>query len=235
MSANLAIPGMEETQQVAPEEVRTVMETLATTYHGRGSVELGDPYKVLVATVISQRTREEQTTIVSERVFARYPDAFTLAQADQTELYDLLSGSKYREAKAPRLIEMAKQMVEKFDGKVPETIDDLLILPGVGRKTANCVLIYAFERAALCVDIHMHRITNRLGWVETKTPEATERALEKVMPKDLWAGSNRLFLQHGRTLCRNTAPKCNRCPIRPHCDYGQAQALPMHNDYKTGE
>lgn len=207
--------------EVTPQAVRTVMDTLAATYHGRGSVELGDPYKVLVATAISQRTREEQTTKVSERVFARYPDAPTLAQADQTELYELLSGSEYREAKAPRLIAMAKILVEKFEGRVPENIDDLLTLPGVGRKTANCVLIYAFDRAALCVDIHMHRITNRLGWVETKTPEATERALEKVMPEDLWAGSNRLFLQHGRALCRLTAPRCNRCPVRPYCAYGQ--------------
>ncbi|MGC4044501.1 MAG: endonuclease III [Armatimonas sp.] len=232
MSADVAFS---KKQDVTPQEVRQVMETLAATYHGRGSVEMGDPFKVLVATVISQRTREEQTTKVSERVFAHYPDASTLAKTDQAELYDLLSGSEYRETKAPRLIEMAKQLVEKFEGQVPQNIEDMLTLPGVGRKTANCVLIYAFNRAALCVDIHMHRITNRLGWVNTKTPEATERALEKIMPEDLWAGSNRLFLQHGRALCRNTAPKCNRCPVRAHCAYGTAQALPMHEDYKTGE
>lgn len=207
--------------EVGSESVRAVMETLAATYHGRGSVELGDPYKVLVATVISQRTREEQTTAVSERVFARYPDAATLAQATEDELYDLLLGSEYREDKAPRLIAMAGTLVEKFGGQVPDNIEDLLTLPGVGRKTANCVLIYAFNRSALCVDIHMHRITNRLGWVQTKTPDATERALAKVMPEDLWAGSNRLFLQHGRTLCLPTTPICSRCPVHSHCEYGQ--------------
>lgn len=204
-----------------PEVVRTVMETLAETYHGRGSVELGDPYKVLVATVISQRTREEQTTAVSERVFARYPDAAALAQANEAELFDLLQGSEYREAKAPRLIAMARILVEKHGGQVPDDLDALLALPGVGRKTANCVLIYAFEKAALCVDIHMHRITNRLGWVKTKTPDLTEKALEKVMPKDLWAGSNRLFLQHGRALCLPSTPICSRCPVRAWCAYGQ--------------
>ena len=201
--------------------VSAVMETLAATYHGRGAVELGDPYRVLAATVISQRTREEQTAAVSARVFARYPDVPALAAAEEAELYDLLDGSEYREAKAPRLIAMATLLQERFGGRVPDNVEDLLTLPGVGRKTANCVLIYAFEKAALCVDIHMHRITNRLGWVRTRNPDETERALEKVMPEDLWAGSNRLFLQHGRALCLPTTPVCSRCPVRTWCDYGQ--------------
>ena len=203
------------------DSVRLVMETLAATYHGRGSVELGDPYQVLVATVISQRTREEQTTAVSGRVFARYPNAAALAVADETELYALLNGSEYRQEKAPRLIALAGILVERYGGLVPDDLDALLSLPGVGRKTANCVLIYAFNKAALCVDIHMHRITNRLGWVQTKTPDQTEKALEKVMPQDLWAGSNRLFLQHGRAICLPTIPICSRCPVREWCTYGQ--------------
>lgn len=197
------------------------METLAATYHGRGSVELGDPYQVLVATVISQRTREEQTTAVSTRVFAHYPDATALAAADEPTLFALLDGSEYREDKAPRLIALARILVDKHGGHVPDDLEALLALPGVGRKTANCVLIYAFQKAALCVDTHMHRITNRLGWVQTKTPDQTEKALEQVMPQDLWAGSNRLFLQHGRALCLPTIPLCSRCPVRAWCAYGQ--------------
>ncbi len=203
------------------EDVRAVMDTLAATYHGRGAVELGDPFQVLVATVISQRTREEQTAPVSARVFARFPDAAALAAADEPELYALLNGSEYREEKAPRLIALASILVEKHGGLVPDDLDALLALPGVGRKTANCVLIYAFNRAALCVDIHCHRITNRLGWVTTKTPDATEKALEKVMPQDLWAGSNRLFLQHGRAICLPTIPVCSRCLVQAWCAYGQ--------------
>ena len=205
---------------VIPDDIRAVMDTLAATYHGRGAVELGDPYKVLVATVISQRTREEQTAPVSARVFARYPDIPALADAEESELYDLLQGSEYREEKAPRLIIMARLLRDEHGGRVPDTVEALLTLPGVGRKTANCVLIYAFSKAALCVDTHMHRITNRLGWVTTKTPDGTEKALEKVMPSDLWAGSNRLFLQHGRTICLPTTPICSRCPIRAWCAYG---------------
>lgn len=203
------------------DDVRRVMETLAATYHGRGSVELGDPYKVLVATVISQRTREEQTTAVSTRVFARYPDALALSQAEEPELYDLLDGSEYREDKAPRLLALAKILVDQHGGQVPNDLDALLALPGVGRKTANCVLIYAFAKDALCVDIHCHRISNRLGWVQTKTPDQTEKALEKAMPRDLWAGSNRLFLQHGRAICLPSIPICSRCPVRQWCAYGQ--------------
>lgn len=205
---------------VAPETVHAVMDVLAATYHGRGSVELGDPYQVLVATVISQRTREEQTTAVSERVFARFPDAAALARAEEGELFDLLAGSQYRETKAPRLIELARILVEKHGGTVPNDLEALLELPGVGRKTANCVLIYAFQRPALCVDTHMHRIANRLGWIHTTTPGATEKALETVMPRDLWAGSNRLFLQHGRAICTPGVPRCSVCPVRSWCAYG---------------
>jgi len=197
------------------------MDTLAATYHGRGAVELGDPYQVLIATIISQRTREEQTTIVSGRVFAEYPNAPALAAANEQELYALLSGSEYLEEKASRLIALAGILVGKYEGQVPDDLDALLSLPGVGRKTANCVLIYAFRKEAICVDTHCHRITNRLGWITTKTPDQTEKALEKIMPRDLWAGSNRLFLQHGRAICRPTTPVCSRCPVKDWCEYGQ--------------
>ena len=197
------------------------MDTLAATYHGRGAVELGDPYQVLIATIISQRTREEQTTIVSGRVFAEYPNAPALAAANERELFDLLNGSEYREEKAPRLIALAGILVEKYEGQVPGDLDALLSLPGVGRKTANCVLIYAFRKEAICVDTHCHRITNRLGWITTKTPDQTEKALEKIMPRDLWAGSNRLFLQHGRAICLSATPVCSRCPVKEWCEYGQ--------------
>ena len=207
---------------ISDADVRAVMDALAATYHGRGAVELGDPYKVLVATIISQRTREEQTAAISARVFAQYPNAAALAAADESTLYDLLNGSEYREEKAPRLLALAAILLERYGGQVPDSLDALLSLPGVGRKTANCVLIYAFSKAALCVDTHMHRITNRLGWVTTKTPDGTEKALEKVMPKDLWAGSNRLFLQHGRALCLSAVPVCSRCPVREWCAYGLA-------------
>ena len=200
--------------------IEPVMETLAATYHGRGSVELGEPFKVLIATVISQRTREEQTTIVSNRLFARYPDAASLADAPVDELERLLQGSQYPEVKAPRIKAIAGLLRDNFGGQVPRTLAELLALPGVGRKTANCVLLYAFDIPALCVDVHVHRITNRLGWLHTNTPDQTEVALERILPAPHWLTINRLMVQHGRAICLPSIPQCRRCPVRQWCMTG---------------
>jgi endonuclease-3 len=197
-----------------------VMDTLAETYHGKGSVELGEPFKVLIATVISQRTREEQTTIVSNRLFARYPDATTLADAPVDELERLLNGSQYPEVKAPRIKEIARILRDQFGGQVPHTLAELLALPGVGRKTANCVLLYAFDTPALCIDVHVQRITNRLGWLQTKTPDQTEIALEHILPAPYWLTINRLMVQHGRAICLHSVPQCGRCPVQQWCQTG---------------
>ena len=207
-------------QQYIPQ----VLDTLAGTYFGKGSVELEDPYQVLIATVISQRTREEQTTKVSNRLFARYPDATSLADAPVAELEKLLYGSSYPGVKAPRIKEIGRILRDNFGGKVPNTIDELLALPGVGRKTANCVLVYAFGIPALCIDVHVHRITNRLGWYQTKTPEQTEKALEKILPNPYWFTINRLMVQHGRAICLPSVPQCQKCPVRQWCETGNARA-----------
>jgi endonuclease-3 len=203
-------------------DIELVMERLAATYHGKGAVELGEPFQVLIATVISQRTREEQTTAIARRLFARYPDAAALAEAPLDELERLLQGSLYPEVKAPRLKEIARTLRDQYAGQVPQTIEALLALPGVGRKTANCVLLYAFHIPALCVDVHVHRITNRLGWFKTTTPEQTEKALERVLPRQYWPTINRLMVQHGRAICLPTIPQCRRCPVRQWCMTGQA-------------
>jgi endonuclease-3 len=200
--------------------IEPVMETLAATYHGRGAVELGEPFKVLIATVISQRTREEQTTAISKVLFARYPDAASLADAPVDELERLLRGSQYPEVKAPRIKEIARILRDNFGGQVPRTIDELLALPGVGRKTANCVLLYAFNVPAICVDTHVQRISNRLGWVQTKTPDQTEIALMRILPAPYWLTINRLMVQHGRAICLPSIPQCWRCPVRQWCKTG---------------
>jgi endonuclease-3 len=204
------------------EFIEPVMEALAATHHGKGAVELGDPFQVLIATVISQRTREEQTTAISKRLFARYPDAAALAEAPVDEIERMLRGSLYPEVKAPRLKEIARTLRDHYSGQVPQTIEALLALPGVGRKTANCTLLYAFGIAALCVDVHVHRITNRLGWFQTTTPEQTEKALERVLPRPYWPTINRLMVQHGRGICLRTIPLCRRWPVREWCMTGRA-------------
>ena len=121
-------------------------------------------------------------------------------------------------------------MRDEFGGSVPQTIDELLALPGVGRKTANCVLVYAFGIAALCIDVHVHRITNRLGWYTTKTPEQTEKALEKILPNPYWFTINRLMVQHGRTICLPSVPRCPRCPVQEWCETGQTRKKDPHFD-----
>jgi len=207
-----------------------VMERLSETYHGKGAVELSDPYKVLIATVISQRTREEQTTAISKRLFARYPDAAALAEASVDEIERLLRGSLYPEVKAPRLKEIARILRDQYGGQVPETMEALLTLPGVGRKTANCVLLYAFNQPAVIVDVHVQRISQRLGWAQTKTPDQTEIALERILPAPYWLTINRLMVQHGRALCLPSVPQCPRCPVRQWCKTGtQSHPLPSSN------
>lgn len=208
------------TEPTWTEYIPQVLDTLAETYHGKGAVELGEPFKVLIATVISQRTREEQTTLVSNRLFARYPDAASLADAPVEDVQRLLSGSLYPEVKAPRLKEIARILRDQYGGKVPQTMEALVALPGVGRKTANCVLLYAFGFAAICVDVHVHRISNRLGWVQTKTPDQTEVALARILPAPYWLTINRLMVQHGRAICLPTVPLCARCPVRQWCQTG---------------
>ncbi len=213
--------------------IAPVLDKLAETYLGKGSVELSEPFQVLIATVISQRTREEQTTAVSNRLFAAYPDAAALADAPVEHLVTLLHGSLYPEVKAPRLKEIGRLLRDNFGGQVPRTIDELLALPGVGRKTANCVLVYAFGLPAICVDVHVHRITNRLGWFYTKNPEQTEKALEKILPNPYWFTINRLMVQHGRATCLPSVPQCPRCPVRQWCATGTAR-LDQRSSQKRG-
>jgi len=206
---------------VTAASIRNVLETLRQLYGERRRANPPNPYEVLVSVIISQRTRDEQTAVIAERVLSACPTVESLARADPDPLAAALRGSLDPPARARRLIELARLLVERHGGRVPDTLEQLIELPGVGRKTANCVLIFAFNLSAICVDTHVHRITNRLGWVQTRGPEQTERALASLMPRDLWGPSNWLFVQHGRALCLPGVPRCSRCPLRPDCRYGQ--------------
>ncbi len=121
--------------------------------------------------------------------------------------------------KAKSVIKVAKQLVEKFGGEVPSDVEDLMSLPSVGRKTANCVLVYGFDKPAIPVDTHVHRIANRLGLVETKTPEETEAKLVETVPKRYWLELNELFVRFGQTTCKPIGPKCGECTLRASCKY----------------
>jgi len=157
-----------------------------------------DPYKTLVSTVLSARTKDEVTLEASKRLFAKAPDLKSLSLLDQLEIRNLIYPVGFYKTKAKHLKELARTVLAKYGGKVPMTRSDLVSLPGVGVKTANLVLNRAFGIPAIAVDTHVHRISNLLGWVHTKTPEQTEKELVKILPKKYWSDMNKLFVSIGR-------------------------------------
>jgi endonuclease-3 len=204
-----------------PERIETIMNELRAIYTLR-VFEDKDPYRVLIRTILSQRTRDENTDQASAELFAEYPTMEDVAIAPQEKLEKLVKKAGFFRVKSKRIKEVSNILLDEYEGIVPDTMDELLKLPGVGRKTANCVLVYAFEKPAIPVDTHVHRISNRIGLVNTKDPDTTERELEKVIPKEFWIELNDLMVQFGQDICRPISPKHEECPIAEICDYYQA-------------
>ncbi|MBI5360102.1 MAG: endonuclease III [Planctomycetes bacterium] len=176
-----------------------------------------DPYKVLVSCIISQRTRDEQTDKVSARLFNVASTPAEMAELPVRRLEKLLVGAGFYRTKARHIIAASKILLEQHGGKMPDEFDELMKLPGVGRKTANIVMVFGFGRPAIPVDTHVHRISNRLGIVRTKTPEETEFALIKIVPRRYWLALNAVMVRHGQTICRPVSPKCPECPAERMC------------------
>jgi endonuclease III len=157
-----------------------------------------NPYKTLVATMMSARTNDDTTVIAAERLFKKAPDVYALHNLSDAEIQKLIYPVGFYKTKARHLKQLASKIIDEFEGKVPKTREELVSLSGVGRKTANLVLNRAFGIPAIAVDIHVHRITNMLRWVDTKTPEKTEIELMKIIPQSMWPDLNRLFVSIGR-------------------------------------
>lgn len=181
-----------------------------------------NPFQVLIGTILSQRTRDEHTDLASAQLFARYPDADSLAAAKPSDLEPLIRATGFYRVKSRVIRECAEAIRTRFAGVVPRTYDELLALPGVGPKTANCVLVFGYGIPAIPVDTHVHRIANRLGVVHTKTPEETEERLRQVVDERYWIPLNPLLVQHGQNLCRPRGPRCDECPIEDLCATGRA-------------
>lgn len=181
--------------------------------------EQGDPFAILIGTILSARTKDENTAKVVKSLFMRYKNAKELASAKLKDIERIIHPIGFYHVKAKRIIEVAKIIHTQYGGKVPENIDSLVSLPGVGRKTANCVLVYAFEQPAIPVDIHVHRISNRLGLVKTKTPEQTEQELMSKIPKKFWLQINDTFVMYGQNICKPVSPMCHVCKIKKLCRY----------------
>ena len=177
-----------------------------------------DPFEVLIATMLSAQTRDPVTAEASARLFrvARTPRA--MAKLAEKEIERLIYPVSFYRHKATHVRETCRILVERFSGRVPDTMEELLTLPGVGRKTANLVLILSFSsRKNICVDTHVHRISNRLGWVRTRTPEETEHALYKRTRARWWPYINLYLVTWGQNICRPIYPRCGVCAIREHC------------------
>jgi endonuclease-3 len=175
------------------------------------------PFRLLVACVISLRTKDEVTAEASSRLFELAPDAGGLASLEKGRIAEAIYPAGFYNTKAGQLKEIGRILRDDHDGEVPANEDALLALPGVGRKTANLVLGLGFGIPAICVDTHVHRISNRLGLVETRTPEQTERALHEVLPQDLWIPINDLLVTFGQNRCHPTSPRCTGCPLDDLC------------------
>ena len=178
-----------------------------------------DPYRVLKRTILPQRTRNESTDEATARLFSEYPTMEDVAYAPVEKLEQLVRKAGFYHVKARRIREVSRILLEEYGGRVPDDIDELLKLPGVGRKTANCVLVYAFNKPVVPVDTHVHRISNRIGLVNTRTPEETERVLMEVIPRKYWIELNDLMVQFGQDICRPVGPRHEECPIADECDY----------------
>jgi endonuclease-3 len=175
------------------------------------------PFRLLVACVISLRTKDEVTAEASQRLFAIAPDSDRLARLDAEGIAKAIYPAGFYNTKSRQLNEIGRILRDEYGGEVPPDESALLALPGVGRKTANLVLGLGFGIPAICVDTHVHRISNRLGLVETKTPEQTERALNEVLPRDLWVPINDLLVTFGQNRCHPTSPRCTECPLEDLC------------------
>ena len=177
-----------------------------------------DPFQILIATLLSARTKDETTLAASTRLFKKAPTAPAVAALTVKQIEKLIYPVGFYRNKAGFVKKTSKALVAKFGGRVPSTLDELVTLPGVGRKTANLVLILAFgSETSICVDIHVHRISNRLGWVQTRDPEATEQALYRVIDARWWPLVNLYLVTWGQNVCRPVYPRCGDCAISSDC------------------
>ena len=177
------------------------------------------PFSILIGTILSARTKDETTTKTVKALFLKYKNPEDLANAKIKDVEKIIRSIGFFHVKSKRIIEVAKIIHKKYKDKVPDDLDTLVQLPGVGRKTANCVLVYAFEKPAIPVDIHVHRISNRLGLVETKNPEDTEQELMKKIDKKYWIEINDTFVMYGQNICKPISPMCNVCKIKKRCKF----------------
>lgn len=177
-----------------------------------------DPYLVLISCILSLRTNDNTTYPATLRMLKLGKTPKDFASCDIKKLEKAIYPVGFYANKAKQIIELSKELVEKYNSKVPDTIEELCKFNGVGRKTANLTVAKGFNKPAICVDVHVHRIFNRMGYIKTKTPEETEFALREKLPQKYWIDINTLLVTHGRNVCKPIKPMCDKCPIKKYCN-----------------
>ncbi|MDD5022638.1 MAG: endonuclease III [Candidatus ainarchaeum sp.] len=175
------------------------------------------PFKTLISVLLSSRTKDEKTLSASKKLFSKVTTPKQMLLLKNSEIEKAIYGVGFYKTKARNIKELSKILIKKFKGKVPDSMEKLLVLPGVGRKTANLVLSISFGKNTIGVDTHVHRISNRLGWVKTKKPEETEKQLLKIIPNNLIKKLNKTLVAYGQTICTPMNPKCNICKLSSIC------------------
>ena len=178
-----------------------------------------DAYKILISTMLSLRTKDSTTRDASMRLFEKVGNPKDMLKLSEEEIAKLIYPVGFYRVKAKNILEVSQTIIDDYNGKVPDEIDELLKLRGVGRKVANLVITEAFDKYGICVDTHVHRISNRFGYVSTKKPEQTEFALRKKLPKKYWRVYNDTLVIYGQNLCKPINPLCNQCSVSKYCDY----------------
>lgn len=193
------------------------LETTLQTAVGSVAEKRRDPFSILISTIISLRTKDEVTHAASERLFALASDPESMAAVEESEIASAIYPAGFYRNKAKQIRESSRIIASEHGGRTPSTQKELTALPGVGRKTANLVLGLGFGIPAICVDIHVHRIPNRLGWIETRSPDESEQALMEILPERLWIPVNNLLVRFGQQRCTPVSPFCSSCPLRAEC------------------
>ena len=195
------------------------MRALIRRYRQPAASERRTPWETVLFTMLTARSRDDQVEPAFQAVMSRWPTPARLAKAAVPDVARTIRTIGLYRNKARMAVELAAAVVRDHGGKVPRTMDELVALPGVGRKTASCTLVYAFRIPAIAVDTHVHRIVNRLGWVRTPSPDRTERELRRVLPERHWLDVNRVMVQFGRDICVPGTPRCWECPVSALCAF----------------
>nr|QNO51383.1 G/T mismatches repair enzyme [Methanosarcinales archaeon ANME-1 ERB6] len=205
-----------------PTNIEWVMQILKERYQDKTSALIDvstrkDPFLTLISCLLSLRTKDEVTAKASERLFALAKTPEEMLNLKKEKIEEAIYPVGFYKRKAEQILEICRVLVEKYDSRVPDELEELLKLKGVGRKTANIVITMGYNKPGIAVDTHVHRISNRLGLVETKTPYQTEFALRKTLPKRYWIVFNDFLVMHGKAVCTPVRPKCSICPITEYC------------------